>query len=177
MSFVHSGISKREDWCRSSNRLCMLWISTLRACGCSCSGTIKTALSQSSRPRSPLTSAGAVQDNDTSSKFQCQHAMNALHYAGRLYSLDTLDTRFTASSKTPPSKIDPARPSPDEPGQKRPSAGTHNVAQEVAPSKWRTPEYLYHGLVFLVAVPLMFKTVYDLSKGDGLCYNISDGCD
>ena len=94
--------------------------------------------------------------------------MNALHYAERLYSLDTLDTRFTASSKTPPPNIDPARPSPDESGHKKPRAGINDVAEGAAPSKWRTPEYMYHGLVFLLAVPLMFKTVYDLSKGDKL---------
>ncbi len=96
-----------------------------------------------------------------------QHAMNALHYAGRLYSLDTLDSRFTSSSRTPPSKLDPARPSPDDPGYtsiKKRGSGGEKIIERDPPSRWKTPEYLYHGLVFLVAVPLMFKTVYDLSK-------------
>ena len=90
--------------------------------------------------------------------------MNLLHYAARLYSLDTLDTRFTTSSKTPPSHIDPARPSPDEASYKKGRSGAGELAKGASPSRWRSPEFIYHGLVFLVAVPLMFKTVYDVSK-------------
>jgi hypothetical protein len=90
--------------------------------------------------------------------------MNVLQYAGRLYSLDTLDRRFTACSKTPPSRIDPARPSPDEGSYKKGRDGREEVAGRASPSKWKTPEFMYHGLVILVVVPLMFKTVYDVSK-------------
>ena len=90
--------------------------------------------------------------------------MNLLHYAARLYSLDTLDTRFTTSSKTPPSHIDPARPSPDEVSHKKGKSGAGELAKGASPSRWTSAEFIYHGLVFLVAVPLMFKTVYDVSK-------------
>lgn len=90
--------------------------------------------------------------------------MNLLQYAGRLYSLDTLDTRFTASSKTPPSRIDPARPSPDEAPYKKGRSGADELAKGASPPRWRSPEFIYHGLVILVAVPLMFKTAHDVSR-------------
>ena len=91
--------------------------------------------------------------------------MNLLHYAARLYSLDTLDTRFTNSSKTPPSHIDPARSSsPDEATHKKGKSGAGELAKGASPSRWRSPEFIYHGLVFLIVVPLMFKTAYDVSK-------------
>ena len=90
--------------------------------------------------------------------------MSLLHYAGRLYSLDTLDTRLTTSSKTPPSRIDPARPSPDEASYKDSRSGADELAKGASQSRWRSPEFIYHGLVLFVAVPLMFKTAYDVSK-------------
>lgn len=90
--------------------------------------------------------------------------MNLLQYAGRLYSLDTLDNRFTTSSKTPPSRIDPARPLPDEAPYKKGRSGADELAKGASPSRWRSPEFIYHGLVVFVALPLMFKTAYDVSK-------------
>ena len=92
--------------------------------------------------------------------------MSALHYVGRLYSLDTLDTRFTTSSKSPPPHNDPPEQSADK-TRSFPTKGKSNgedLVDGASPSRWRTPEFLYHGLVFFVAVPLMFWTVYDVSK-------------
>ena len=96
-----------------------------------------------------------------------QHVMSPLQYAGRLFSVYTLDARFMTSSKTPPPRIDPARPSPDKVPyniSRKGRAGGEDIAKGASPPRWRSPEFLYHGLVFLVAVPLMFKTVYDVSK-------------
>ena len=94
--------------------------------------------------------------------------MNLLQYAGRLYSLDTLDTRFTTSSKTPPSRIDPARPSPDEAlYRKKSKSEADDIVKGASQPRWTSPEFLYHGLVVFVAVPLMFKTAYDVSKRKG----------
>ena len=90
--------------------------------------------------------------------------MNLLNYAGSLYSLDTLDTRFTTSSKTPPSRLDPTRPSPDGASYRKGRSGAGELAEGASPPRWRSPEFIYHGLVFLVAVPLMFKTAYGVSK-------------
>ena len=90
--------------------------------------------------------------------------MNLLQYAGRLYSLDTLDSRFTTSSRTPPSRIDPARPSPDEAPNKKDRSGADELAKGASPPRWRSPEFIYHGLVVFVALPLMLKTAYNVSK-------------
>ena len=92
--------------------------------------------------------------------------MNLLQYAGRLYSLDTLDSRFTTSSKTPPaSRIDPARPSPDEASYKKKGrSGADDLIKGTSQPRWKSPEFIYHGIVVFVAVPLMFKTAYDVSK-------------
>ena len=81
--------------------------------------------------------------------------------------METLDTRFTTSSKTPPSQIDPAKPSPAEASFKSSGQGRNggrDVALEASRPRWKSPEFIYHGLVFLVVVPLMFKTVYEVSK-------------
>ena len=81
--------------------------------------------------------------------------------------METLDTRFTTSSSSPPSRIDPASPSPAEASFKNLGQGRNggrDIASKASPPRWKSPEFIYHGLVFLVVVPLMFKTVYDVSK-------------
>ena len=96
--------------------------------------------------------------------------MSLLQYAQRLYSLDTLDPRFTASAKPPAassSQIDPAKPSPQELGAGvRPRNGGQKAVTgtETSPSLWNSPEFYVYYLIFLVCVPLMFKAVYDVSK-------------
>ena len=92
--------------------------------------------------------------------------MNLLRYATRLYSLHTLDTRFTTSSKNPfsSSRVDPARPSPDEAPYDKGKSEADELVKGANPPRWRSAEFIYHGLVFLVAVPLIFKTAYDVSK-------------
>lgn len=71
----------------------------------------------------------------------------------RVYSLDTLDTRFT-STATP----DTRRPAKD--------SRANAIAQGASPSLWRTPEFFIYYIFFIVLVPLMFKTVSDASKGE-----------
>lgn len=93
-----------------------------------------------------------------------QHAMSLLRYAGRLYSLDTLDSRFTTSTKTPPSPTDPPTPSLNDTGFRKRGTGGERIDEGASSPRWRSPEFMYHGLMFVVIVPLMFKTVYDVSK-------------
>lgn len=93
--------------------------------------------------------------------------MNILHYAGRLYSLDTLDTRFTTSPKRSASQIDTAIPSLKEGRKSR--NGPDTAARCGSPSRWSTPEFMIYGLVILVAIPWMFKTVYDVSQRKPSC--------
>ena len=88
--------------------------------------------------------------------------MGWLQYLRKLYSLDTLDTRFTISSTTPPSQsaqIDPVKPLEGERKQDAKSTPTGK------PSLWLTPEFFLYYLVFVTAIPLMFKAVYDVSQG------------
>ncbi len=86
--------------------------------------------------------------------------MTAISFLRQLYSLDTLDTRFTTSLRTPfkAANADPAQ----APGLQK------DVSQQLpagaSPSRWRTPEFYFYALVHLVAVPLMFKAVVDVSK-------------
>ncbi|KAK0650324.1 Glycerol uptake protein 1 [Lasiodiplodia hormozganensis] len=88
--------------------------------------------------------------------------MALLGFLRRLYSLDTLDTRFTTSSGTPPKQpaaepaIDPAKPAPNEAKASR-AAGSQ-------PSRWGTLEFYFYYLVFLTAIPSMFYVVYYVSK-------------
>jgi hypothetical protein len=79
----------------------------------------------------------------------------------RVYSLDTLDTRFTSTAITP---APDTRPSKD--------ARTNAIAQGASPSLWRTPEFFIYYLFFIILVPLMFKTVIDASKGESREFNL-----
>ena len=140
----------------------------LEHCGCESRPTAVPAAGSSSLGNWPT--LRCLVDCCNSNLDMCeaqQHVMSPLQYAGRLFSVDTLDARFMTSSKTPPSRIDPARPSPDKVPynvSRKGRAGGEDIAKGASPPRWRSPEFLYHGLVFLVAVPLMFKTVYDVSK-------------
>jgi hypothetical protein len=67
--------------------------------------------------------------------------MKLFTYLWRLYSLDTLDTRF-ANSKS-----------------------SSTIQAEASLSKWRTPEFYIYYVIFIVVVPQMFKVSYDVSKG------------
>ncbi|KAI2705258.1 hypothetical protein CBS147317_2210 [Penicillium roqueforti] len=78
----------------------------------------------------------------------------------RVYSLDTLDTRFTSSAI--PANTN-TRPSTKD---------TRNaIAQGASPSLWRTPEFFVYYLFFITLVPLMFKTVIDVSKESHPAYS------
>ncbi|KAL8674563.1 MAG: hypothetical protein Q9168_001006 [Polycauliona sp. 1 TL-2023] len=95
--------------------------------------------------------------------------------AKRLFSKDVLDTRFTqspwarstGSSLAKPAQIDPAKSIPvldNQHGTSR-SRSTHSRARDdIQPSKWATLEYALYYVVVGIAVPLMFKSAYDVSK-------------
>jgi len=85
--------------------------------------------------------------------------MSLLTYAGRLYSVGTLDARFTSSSKNPPAPNEPVTASPE--GTKRNREGQ---APGATPPRWKSPEFVVYGATILVAVSWMFKTAYDVSQ-------------
>lgn len=84
--------------------------------------------------------------------------MKILNYVGRLYSLDTLDTRFTTSSKSPPSNFTPTN---GHGSANKIDKGALGASQP----RWTTLEFYIYYLIILVAIPSMFKAAYDVSTG------------
>lgn len=84
----------------------------------------------------------------------------------QIYSLDTLDTRLTLSSRAPSKEangIPTKSTTKDGPGHKE-------LPQGASPSKWNTVEFYFYALVFLVCVPSMYKAVWDVSQPDSKHY-------
>ncbi|EEA28105.1 hypothetical protein EYB26_001378 [Talaromyces marneffei] len=82
----------------------------------------------------------------------------------RLYSLDTLDTRLTTSSTAPTkaANSDSTRDGKD--------ARAQEIASRAQPSRWNTPEFYFYYFVFITVIPMMFKTVIDVSQPDHPAY-------
>lgn len=102
--------------------------------------------------------------------------MAFLRYIQDLYSLETLDTRFVSSSKRRlPESNPPERAHPDLTGRAngtakalRPSAASEQASQQelrtATSARWSSLEFVLYYAVFIVAIPLMFKSVYDVSS-------------
>lgn len=73
-----------------------------------------------------------------------------------IYSLDTLDTRFTTPSSVPYSAI-------REDGNRKKEVLSRNT-DRAKPSKWNTPEFYLYYVVVAVAVPYMFWIAYSVSR-------------
>lgn len=85
--------------------------------------------------------------------------MGVFSFLKQVYTLDTLDTRFTSSSSVPYKTVIEARNDPV--AQRESAAKAQSRAQ---PSKWNTPEFYLYYAVFIVAVPYMFWIAYDVSR-------------
>lgn len=95
--------------------------------------------------------------------------MAGFQYVQRLFSLGTLDTRFTTSSK-----VQLKEQLLNDSVRGVPSSGSYNLrsrrdastdADTTLPaSRWTTPEFMIYAVVFLIVVPLMIKSVFDVSK-------------
>lgn len=85
--------------------------------------------------------------------------MASLRASQKLFHLETLDLRFTTSSKAP--LPDPVKPD----SRAKPDTVTANAS----PPLWRTPEFYFYYLVFIVCVPLMFHAVYEVSQRQSHC--------
>lgn len=97
--------------------------------------------------------------------------MAVLQYARKLYSLDTLDTRFITSLRSPFSttspQIDPVKPSSKEERQDNVGGGvldTNGPNNGPPPSRWRTTEYYVYYVIIMVSLIKMFKVAFDVSK-------------
>lgn len=80
----------------------------------------------------------------------------------QLYSLNTLDSRFTTPASTPLRTAADTRPASSK------DARANAIANNAPKSRWNTPEFFVYYVVFIVLVPLMFKTVVDVSQGKRL---------
>jgi hypothetical protein len=97
--------------------------------------------------------------------------MSIFSYVRSIYALDTIDTRFTSSSTTPyktvvDSRIDSAV-SVSKRDDSIPGVGVktdHSGRPIAQPSKWRTPEFYFYYVVFIITVPYMFWVAYDVSR-------------
>ncbi|KUJ24606.1 glycerol:H+ symporter-like protein [Mollisia scopiformis] len=97
--------------------------------------------------------------------------MSIFSYVRSIYALDTIDTRFTSSSSTPYRATIDARNEFPNAYSKRddsvPGAGvkTDYSGRPIAqPSKWKTPEFYFYYVVFIITVPYMFWVAYDVSR-------------
>ncbi|PNS17887.1 hypothetical protein CAC42_3846 [Sphaceloma murrayae] len=75
-----------------------------------------------------------------------------------IYSLDTLDTRFTTSSTSPP------RSKTEQDKHLATKRDTGQPLPDAQPSKWSSTEYILYSLLVACAVPLMIKSIYDVSQ-------------
>ncbi|PYH37389.1 putative glycerol:H+ symporter (Gup1) [Aspergillus neoniger CBS 115656] len=85
--------------------------------------------------------------------------LSLLSWLRRLYSLDTLDTRLTTSSTTPPKAAAGHTRAPSAR-----DARAIAIARNAPPPKWRTFEFYIYYVIFLIAVPLMFITAIGVSQ-------------
>lgn len=105
--------------------------------------------------------------------------MSIFSYIKSIYALDTIDTRFTNSSRTPYQDVVDSRFENASYNARRddsvPGAGgkTDYSGRPVAqPSKWRTPEFYFYYFVFLTIVPYMFWIAYDVSRRQYSLYSL-----
>lgn len=91
--------------------------------------------------------------------------MGLISWIRRVYSLDTLDTRFAVSATTPLKAAGNGSPAATNSAQSAKGEASGPGKNGASPSKWNTPEFYVYYVIFLVAVPMMFRTVYDVSKG------------
>ncbi|KAI3318529.1 putative glycerol:H+ symporter [Xylariaceae sp. AK1471] len=85
--------------------------------------------------------------------------MGTLSFLGKVYDLDTLDTRFTVSSTTPYKTVIEARN--DTAASKERAAKWNSRASE---SRWRTTEFYLYYVIYAFAITYMFWITYDASS-------------
>ncbi|KAI9770920.1 MAG: glycerol transporter [Geoglossum simile] len=89
--------------------------------------------------------------------------MSWLDYLRRLYSLDTLDTRFTTSSTVPPRPLASQREDGAKPGNAT-GKGPKGIGDNASPSRWNTTEFYVYYVVFVTCVFLMFNAAIGVSQ-------------
>lgn len=87
-----------------------------------------------------------------------------------VYSLDTLDTRLTTSSKTPSRDANEISKSTSKDAVK-----STDLPPGASPARWRTPEFYFYALVFIIAVPSMYNAVWSVSQPSSPHYKEYEG--
>lgn len=86
-------------------------------------------------------------------------AMGLLSFLRSVYTLDTLDTRFTTPSSASYRTVIDSRSDPGASnGLKEKTAST------ASPSRWKSPEFYFYYLVFAICVPLMIWIPHTVSR-------------
>lgn len=85
--------------------------------------------------------------------------MSPLSFLRRVYTLDTLDTRFTTSATASYRTVVDARGDSDPP-----DAQKERVARGASPSRWKTPEFLFYAVFVALCLPLMCWVAYTVSR-------------
>ncbi|PSR87411.1 putative glycerol:H+ symporter [Coniella lustricola] len=85
--------------------------------------------------------------------------MSPLSFFRSIYSLDTLDTRFSTPAAASYRTIIDTRADPSSKDEQK-----ERIASRAAPSKWRTPEFSLYYIVFAICVPLMLWIPYTVSR-------------
>ena len=91
--------------------------------------------------------------------------MSWIHHLKKVYSLDTLDTRFVPKDVSHESKIDSVKPSPEELKTKQDGGRVSSPPIGAQSSKWKTAEFFLYYIVFIICIPLMFYTPFKVSQG------------
>lgn len=84
-------------------------------------------------------------------------------YIRGLYSLDTLDTRFTASKSSSLKELGAGQQTTRSAGAGA-AAGGKTRSSGISASLWATKEFYIYYVMFIVIVPLMFKVAIEVSN-------------
>ncbi|KAI9857851.1 MAG: glycerol transporter [Vezdaea acicularis] len=90
--------------------------------------------------------------------------MTTFELIRRMYSLDTLDTRFTTTTRTPLKRGSEARVDPAQDKTNKAGAEARQGTTEPSPSRWKTPEFFLYYVVIIVVLPLMFNAAFEVSR-------------
>lgn len=85
--------------------------------------------------------------------------MSPLSFFRSIYTLDTLDTRFSTPSTASYRTVIDSRADPLAKDEQK-----ERIASRASPSKWKTPEFFLYYLVFAICVPLMCWIPYTVSR-------------
>lgn len=86
-------------------------------------------------------------------------------YTRELYSLDTLDTRFTASKSLPSKELGTGQQTTRSAvAAGDTAAGETTRSSAISASLWAKKEFVIYYVMFIVVVPLMFKVAIQVSN-------------